>query len=49
MRKAIEILEYSPNKSINIKSFKNDMILLYTSKILINFLFYLPLKTLFYR
>ncbi len=31
MRKAIEILEHSPNKSINVKSFKNDMILLYTS------------------
>jgi len=32
MRKAIEILEYSQNKLLNIKSFKNDMILLYTSK-----------------
>ncbi len=31
MRKAIEILEGSQYKSINIKSFKNDMILLYTS------------------
>lgn len=38
MRKAIEILEYSPTKSINIKSFKNDMILLYTSNYLKNFI-----------
>jgi len=34
MRKAVEILEFSTNNSINIKSFKNDMILLYTSKYL---------------
>ena len=34
MRKAIEILENSPNKiGLNIRTFKNDMILLFTSNI----------------
>ena len=56
MRKAIEILENSNNNnnnnstSINFKTFNNDMILIYTSKIIsfFSFIFINNLKFFYY-